>query len=164
MDPTTHYLVEIYGFAGSDPNDEGMPGDLPVRQAVFIGAGVVMWTRIVGYSGKAPIEHVEIKEIDPDVVEDRPLWDQYSVTTVDGEVVYGHGSLAEWKDRQKVGRPKKGGGGMNAADRRKNRKSKNAAIKRRQALKARIDALKKTDPLAADRLLRRSKSARKINI
>lgn len=163
LDPFKHYIVEIYGFAGSDPNDEGSPGDLPVRQAVFVGQGVVIWTRVVGYAKKAPIEHIEIHEIDP-VMEDRPLWDQYSVHTVEGVEIYGHGNLEEWKDRQKVGRRKKGGGGMSAPERRKNRKAKTAALKRKEATRSRVNALKQTDPLAAERLLQRSQRARKIKL
>ncbi len=163
MAPKNPYMMRIYGFAGSDPNDPGSPGDVPVLQATFVGSGVRLWSLAIGYASKAPIEHVEIDELERTVLE-RPLWGPESVKTVSGQRVYGSGQFVEYRDRRKRGPRKKTGGGMTAAERRKNNKSKEAAIKRRVAIRKRIDALKKTDPLAADRLLERSKRSRKVDL
>ncbi len=160
MDPDHSYIVTIYGYAGSrDEDGAGRMGDVPVRQADFVGECRQVWARLIGYASKAPIEYVEINELAPDSL-DHPLWDTDSVQTVSGVSVVGHGNKAEWLDRRKRGARKKGGGGMPAPERRKNRKGKNAAIQRRQALNKRIAKLKKTDPVAAVRLQERSKRAR----
>lgn len=161
MQPERPYLLRIWGYAGSDPDDPGSPGDMPVLQATFVGNGAENWSRAIEYAKKAPIDYVEINELEWGVSA-RPLWDQDSVETIEGERVYGHGRLEEYRDRQKEGRPKKAGGGMTAAERRKDRQRKNAAIKRKQKTDARIAALKDKDPIAAQRLKDRSKKARKV--
>lgn len=166
MDPDRFYVMRIYGYAGSDLNDDSVPGDIPVLQAQFVGSGAYNWTRAMGYASRAPIEEVDIEELDGAVI-DRPFWfdPRYSVKTVSGERVYGHGSFEEWRDRLKTGRPKKAGGGMTAGERRKNRKSKRDALKRRQALRARVEALKKQGKhIEANRLLERSKRSRKVDL
>lgn len=163
LDPEKFYIVEIYGYASSDPHDAGAPGDTVVKQAVFVGAGIRLWSRIISYARRAPIDHIDVNEIDA-VQLDRPLWDQFSVTTVDGVRIRGHGQLNDFQDRRKKGRRKKTGGGMTAPQRRQNRKSKTAALQRRIEIDNRIAELKKTNPAAADRLLERSKRARKIQL
>lgn len=176
IDPERFYLARIYGYKSSDPNDDGAPGDVPVLRATYVASGERLWERIIGYAGVAPIEDIDLVEISPSVV-DRPLWGNESVVTVEGERVYGHGNLQEYRDRQKVGRPKKSGGGKTAKTRRKERKAKDAAIRRKNALLQRVGEMKaKAKKLAAkgnkdaaqrlraeaDRLLKRSEKRRKV--
>lgn len=166
MNPDLYYLLRIWGLFSSDPDDEGSPDMAPVLQAMYVGSGRRLWARCIGYAAKAPIQHVEINRLDPSFggVVDRPLWDQYSVTTIEGDQVYGHGKLDEWKTRLKEGRPKKavpGTGKMTAEERRKFMRAKNAAIRRRQEFNRRYEALRDKDAVAAQRMLERSKRNRK---
>jgi len=166
MEPNEFYLLRIYGYASSDPLDAGGPGDTPVLQATYVGSGIRLWSRAIGYASKAPIEDAEIHMLDGAVL-DRPLWGKESVKTIKGERVYanGNGIFEEWRDRLKTGRPKKAGGGMTASERRKDRKRKTNAIQRKRETEKRARALEaKGDLVGAARLRRRSQSARKIDL
>lgn len=164
MNPDRFYIIRIYGYRGSSETD-GVPGDEPILQATFVGSGTGMWMKAIHYASFAPIEDVEIDEIEHPGP-DRPLWGKESVKSVDGERFYaGVGDWQEWRDRKKAGRPKKSGGGMTADQRRKNRKSKRAAKKRLDAVRARIKALADAGDIAsANKLKTRSESRRKIDL
>lgn len=163
MDPVRSYAIQIYGRQSS-PRAANAVGGVVVRQAVFVGPGLRLWSRAVAYSNRADIALVDIAEIATS--EDHPLWDHpfspQSVKTVEGVQIMGQGYWGDWNDRRKLGRPKKGGGRMTAEQRRANSRSKHAANKRRHELRERIDQLKSQGKhLEADRLLRRADAAKK---
>jgi hypothetical protein len=164
MEPTRFYMLRIYGYASSDPND--LRGDEPVLQATYVGSGIRLWSRAIGYASKAPIDDATIVEL-MDAVIDRPLWGPDTVKTVDGPRVYGNGSFQEYADRQKQGRRQKANmrQKMTAAERRADRKRKNAVLGRRLKTEKRARDLEKAgDFVGADRLRRRSKRARTIDM
>lgn len=171
MDPGSHYYLEIWGIAGSDPHS--IEYEIPVKQAVFVGDAERLWGLTIGYASKADIQHVEIKELERWIDSTsgdpyRPLFSESSVTTIDGVRVRGHGNLAEWNARQR-GPKKRGGGGMTAEEKRTKTKQRNAAIKRRTKLAERIEQIRRKYPKDIARakikaLSARSERARKKDI
>ncbi len=180
MEPDRYYILRIYGVHPSDPDGNvdlgALMGETPVIQATFIGSGERLWHRCIGYASRAPIEHVEIDELDTEKggYIDRPFWyTDKSIKTVTGERVYGSGTFDEYRDRQKTGRPKsKKGRGSTAEERRKDRRRKNAALKRKSATNNRYNELiakwRKTGDVKyqheAARLRERSKRSRKVDL
>lgn len=163
MQPLRYYHLEIWGYMVS--RDDTV-AEVLTHQATFVGTGLRLWARCVGYAHRADIEKVGITEIMPTApgkAGTYPLWDaKTTVVSVDQKELVGRGHWSDWNQRRKIGRPKKGGGKMKAADREKYKRRNRAMDKRDRKLAARVKELEDQGKfLEADRLERRSKAARK---
>lgn len=175
MEPDLPYILRIYAVNGSphgkfNERSDYQSGETPILQATFVGTGLRLWSRAIGYARNNSIEDVLIEQLKGLENSDRrfkdaaALWGKDSVKTVKGERVYGSGQFTEYRDRLKTGRPKKAGGGMTASERRKNRKSKNAALARDRETEARAKRLEDLgDMVGAARLRIRAKAACKVD-
>lgn len=151
VDPNAWYVVVATvqgGSASAGAPDERRATDVGTR-AVFVGRGVRLWSRFLHTcdpnGGGSVLLDVEIHEVPTGSREESyPLWSGQFVRTLDGQEIEGAGDPAKWERSEynlgarKRGRPKRGGGGMTADEKRKHNKRVKARERRDRAAREKM--------------------------